>query len=190
MGLIRGFILALFLVALAYGVSFVLFVSLLPRTPAVAPRADAIVVLTGGDARLDTAASLFEDGLGRRMLVSGVDLITTRPLLKRLMHNGARFDCCVDIGYAAEDTHGNAVEAADWARAHGFKTILLVTARYHMPRAKVEFQKQMGGIAVEPYPVDQSGIDLSGWWRHRGTVLLLSLEYVKYLTALAVTALT
>jgi uncharacterized SAM-binding protein YcdF (DUF218 family) len=188
--MIRGFVLALFLVVLAYGLSFVLFVSLLPRTPASVPAADGIVVLTGGGARLDTAASLLEGGTGKRMLVSGVDLATTRPMLKKLMHGGPRFDCCADIGYAAEDTHGNAVEAADWARAHHFRSILLVTARYHMPRAETEFKNMMGGIAVEPYPVDQSGIDLSGWWRHQGTVLLLSREYVKYLAALTVTALT
>ena len=190
MRLIRGFIVALLLVALAYGLSFVLFVSLLPRTPASAPAVDAIVVLTGGGARLDTAATLFENGTGHRMLVSGVDLATTRPLLKKLMHGGKRFDCCADIGYTAEDTHGNAVEAADWARAHHFRSVLLVTARYHMPRAKTEFANLMGGIKVEPYPVDQSGIDLSGWWRHEGTVLLLSREYVKYLAALLVTAVT
>jgi uncharacterized SAM-binding protein YcdF (DUF218 family) len=188
--MIRGFFLAMILVAFSYALGFVLFVSLLPPTPVVPPRADGVVVLTGGDARLDKAASLFEGGIARRMLVSGVGQTTTRDTLKIVMHGGARFDCCVDIDYAAEDTHGNAEQAADWTRRHAFKSLVLVTARYHMPRAEREFQNLMPDVVLEPYPVDESGIDLSGWWLHRGTVLLLHREYVKYLASLVMTSIT
>lgn len=188
--MIRGFLLAILLVALGYALGFVLFVSLLPAAPGAMPRADGIVVLTGGGARLDTAAALFERGAARRMLVSGVGQTTTRDILKNLMHGGSRFDCCVDIDYAAEDTHGNAVEAADWTRRHAFKSLVLVTARYHMPRARREFDNLMPQVTLKPYPVDESGIDLSGWWRHRGTTLLLHREYVKYLASLVMTSIT
>jgi uncharacterized SAM-binding protein YcdF (DUF218 family) len=187
--MIRGFFLAIILVALCYAASFVLFVSLLPRAPETAPHADGIVVLTGGDARLDKAAALFEQGVARRMLVSGVSQDIDRDTLKEVMHGGSRFDCCVDIDYAAEDTHGNAVEAAGWTRQHGFKSLILVTARYHMPRSAREFRKLMPDIALTPYPVDESGIDLAGWWRHRETVLLLHREYLKYLASLVTTSL-
>ena len=142
--MIRGFFLAMILVVLGYALSFVLFVSTLPRTPDDMPRADGIVVLTGGDARLDAAADLLEHGAAKRMLVSGVSQTTTRDTLKKVMHGGAWFDCCVDIGYAAEDTHGNAVEAADWTRQHGFKSMVLVTGRYHMPRSLREFHADAG----------------------------------------------
>jgi uncharacterized SAM-binding protein YcdF (DUF218 family) len=188
--MIRGFFLALILVAFSYLLGFVMFVSLLPATPDATPRADGLVALTGGDARLDTAAAIFERGAARRMLVSGVSQTTTRDTLKEVMHGGPRFDCCVDIGYAAEDTHGNAVEAADWTRQHSFKSLILVTARYHMPRASREFQNLMPDVALKPYPVDESGIDLSGWWHYRGTVLLLHREYVKYLASLVMTSIT
>ena len=188
--MIRGFFLALILVACAYVLGFVLFVSMLPAAPATPPHADGMVVLTGGDTRLDKAASLFEQGIAKRMLVSGVDQATTRDTLKAVMHGGARFDCCVDIDYAAEDTHGNAEQAADWTHGHGFKSVVLVTARDHMPRSLREFQNLMPDVALDPYPVDESGIDLSGWWRHQGTVLLLHREYVKYLASLVVTTIT
>ena len=95
---------------------FVLFVSLLPMTPDAVPKADGIVALTGGGTRLDRADDLFESGVGKRLLISGVDQATTKETLKQLVHGGARFDCCADIGYAAEDTRGNAQEAASWAR--------------------------------------------------------------------------
>src|SRR6202012_615650 len=137
--MIRGFFTAVVLVALAYVLGFVLFVSLLPMTPAEVPKADGIVVLTGGGTRLDRAEALFERGVGKRLLISGVDQATTKETLKHLIHGGPRFDCCADLGYGAEDTRGNAQETADWARGHGFHALVVVTARYHMPRALHEF---------------------------------------------------
>ena len=178
------FLAAMILVALAYALVFGLWVSLLPATPDVTPEADGIVALTGGGPRLDAAVALFEKGTGQRLLISGVGLTTTRETLKNLAHGGPRFDCCADIGYAAEDTHGNAVEAAGWVHGHRFHSIVVVTARYHMPRAMREFSSVMPDVTLLPYPVDQDNIDLSGWWRHPQTVQLLHREFVKYLASL------
>ena len=183
--MLRGFLMAIILVALAYALSFALWVSLLPPTPDVAPEADGIVALTGGGPRLESAVALFEKGVGQRLLISGAGVTTTRATLKIVAHGGVRFDCCADIGYAAEDTHGNAVEAAGWVHGHQFRSIVVVTARYHMPRAMREFASVMPDVTLLPYPVDQDSIDLSGWWRHPQTVELLHREYVKYLASLA-----
>lgn len=187
--MIRGFFTAMALVALAYAAGFVLFVSLLPMTPPDVPRADGIVVLTGGGTRLDRADDLFESGIGKRLLISGVDLATSKQTLKRLVHGGARFDCCADIGYSAEDTRGNAQEAASWSRSHGFRRVILVTARYHMPRSLKEFSTAMPEVTVLPYPVEQGRIDLSGWWRYPRTIFLLHREYVKYLATWVTTSM-
>src|SRR5476651_1773454 len=116
--MVRGFLTALILVALVYALGFVLFVSSLPMTPAEMPRADGIVALTGGNERLDHADALLEGGAGKRLLISGVAPATSKEVLKNLIHAGRRFDCCADLGYGAEDTRGNAAEAADWARGH------------------------------------------------------------------------
>jgi uncharacterized SAM-binding protein YcdF (DUF218 family) len=187
---IRGFIITMLLVAAVYASSFVIFVATLPQTPASMPHADGIVALTGGDTRLDAAADLLRRGMARRALVSGVDLETSRQTLKSLMPAGDKFDCCVDIDYAAQDTHDNAVEAADWARAHNFKSLVLVTGRYHMPRARTEFHDSMPQVKLIAYPVEENGIEIGDWWHHRATTLLLNREYVKYLAALVRTAVT
>ena len=185
----RVFLTVIFLVLLVYAISFVLFVSNLPATPATPPKADGIVTLTGGGERLDTAVALLEHGVGKRLLVSGVAQETTKETVGKMSEGGPRFACCADIGYSAEDTHGNAEEAASWARANHFRSLLIVTGRYHMPRTMREFSAALPDKSLIAYPVDQSRIDLGGWWRHPRTVQLLHREYVKYLASLVTTRL-
>ncbi len=150
---------------LAYGGGFLLFVASLPRTPPTPLHGDAIVALTGGGARLDAAVALFEHGIGKRLLITGVYSRTTKAELKKLNHGGPRFDCCVDLGCAAADTHGNAVETAHWALAHHYKSLIVVTAGYHMPRSLTEFSAAMPNVELVPYPVEPAEIDLNVWWR-------------------------
>jgi uncharacterized SAM-binding protein YcdF (DUF218 family) len=186
---LRFFLTVIFLLLLGYAIGFLLFVGNLPTAPAMTPRADAIVALTGGGERLDTAVALLEHGAGKRLLVSGVAQATTKQDLARLADGGPRFACCADIGYSAEDTHGNAGEAAAWAREHHFASLVLVTGRYHMPRALREFSTALPEVTLIAYPVDQSGIDLGGWWMHPRTISLLHREYIKYLASLVTTRL-
>ncbi|HEY0266608.1 MAG TPA: YdcF family protein [Rhizomicrobium sp.] len=185
----RVFLAVILLAVLGYGLGFVLFVSNLPAAPAVPPRADAIVALTGGDERLDTAVALLERGVGKRLLISGVAQTTSKDDLEKLSEGGARFRCCADLGYAAEDTHGNAAEAAQWVRENHFNSIVIVTGRYHMPRTLREFSIQMPDVTLIAYPVEQSRVDIGSWWRHPRTAQLLHREYFKYLASLVTTRL-
>ena len=179
----------IFLALLAYGLGFVLFVSNLPNTPTIRPKADGIVALTGGGERLDTAVSLLEHGVGKRLLVSGVSQETTKETVGKMSDGGARFRCCADIGYSAEDTHGNAEEAAVWTRENHFNSLVIVTGRYHMPRTMKEFSAVLPNVLLIAYPVNQSRIDLGDWWRDPRTIGLLHREYVKYLATLVATRL-
>lgn len=186
----RVFLTVIFLAVFAYGLGFVLFVSNLPSAPKDPPTADGIVALTGGDSRLDAAVALFESGVGKRLLISGVSQETSKETLAKMSGGAARFACCADIGYAAEDTHGNAVETASWARQNHFGSLVIVTSRYHMPRAMEEFSAVLPEVTLIAYPVNQAGIDLGGWWEHPRTIGLLHREYVKYLASLVTTRLS
>lgn len=183
----RVFLAVLLAIFLSYAIGFIVFVGRLPARTGKPPQADAIVVLTGGDERLDTAVSLLEHGIGKRLLVSGAAVETTKPVLARISGGGARFRCCADIGYGAQDTHGNAVEAENWMHRHHFNSMILVTSRYHMPRAMAEFSAMMPDMRITPWPVDQHSIDLSGWWYHAHTAALLNREYIKFLASLVIT---
>ena len=172
---------------LLYVAGFALFVATLPSKPAQAPEADAIVTLTGGDARLRAAVGLFEQGTGKRLLITGVNKTSTKEELQRRAKGGARFACCADLGYAAEDTYGNAVEAADWTASHHYKSLIVVTASYHMPRSLRLFRSLMPDVRLIPYPVEPEGVNLSAWWRP-GTLHLLHNEYLKYMASFVMTA--
>src|SRR5690242_8511839 len=162
---------AVIVLALAYAAGFALFVIGLPKKPSGPLKGDAIVALTGGGARLDAAVALLEGGAGKRLLISGVNSSTTKAQLKLLNHGGKRFDCCVDLGHDAADTHGNATETARWANAHKYKSLILVTAGYHMPRSLTEFSKALPGVDLIAYPVEPAELDLNTWWKP-GTIRL------------------
>jgi uncharacterized SAM-binding protein YcdF (DUF218 family) len=165
-----------------YIAGFLLFVATLPSAPSARLKADGIVALTGGDARLDAAVALLEGGIGKRLLITGANKALTKDHLKEMANGGARFDCCADMGYAAEDTYGNAEEAASWAAQHKFKSLIVVTANYHMPRSLRFFHAVMPKMRLIAYPVEPQ----SAWW-HPGMLHLLHNEYMKYLAAVAVT---
>jgi uncharacterized SAM-binding protein YcdF (DUF218 family) len=167
-----------------YLVGFAVFVAKLPAAAPPTVHADAVVALTGGEDRLDAAVALFEHGVGRRLLITGVHHFMTKRLLKPLLHGGPRFDCCADLGYSATNTHGNAMETAGWARAHGYHSLVVVTANYHMPRSLEEFSAAMPGVKLVPYPVPEIAT-AHRWWLNPGAIRALQTEYAKFLGSLA-----
>ncbi len=185
----RRLLLFLAVLAILYIAGFVAFVLTLPGAKSPDQRADGIVALTGGNDRLDAAVALLESGAARRLLITGVHPTTTKAELRRLAHGGKRFDCCADLGRQAADTHGNAEEAAEWAADHGYKSLIVVTANYHMPRSLNEFHAAMPKTRLLPYPVAPSDIDLAGWWRRPATLHLLHSEYAKYLASFVIVRL-
>ncbi|MFZ3006280.1 MAG: YdcF family protein [Phenylobacterium sp.] len=157
-------------------------------TPVAEPaRADGIVALTGAGSneRLAAGVSLLEDGKAQRMLVSGVNPEASREDIRTVSKAVRRlYDCCVDLDFTAADTVGNARETADWARNLRYKSLIVVTADYHMPRAMLELRATMPDIDLRPYPVATKVINAKRWWRTSGGARLMIVEYSKYLAIL------
>lgn len=157
-------------------------------TPAPEPaRADAIVALTGPSAeRVNAAIRLLEQDKGQRVLISGVNREVRRQELRALTPGSNRlFNCCVDLGFEAEDTVGNAQEIAAWAEAKGYDSLIVVTSDYHMPRALTEIRAAAPGVELTPYAVETPALDNSRWWKAAVTARRMTLEYMKYLAAMA-----
>jgi uncharacterized SAM-binding protein YcdF (DUF218 family) len=170
-----------------FGAGFVAFArtvaSYVPGSP---PRADAIVVLTGGELRLLVGARLLKDGRGARLLISGVHPQTSREDLRRLSGLPQRlFSARVDVDYAAHTTSGNADETKAWVEARGYTRLIVVTSSYHMPRSLIELRRTMPRITLLPHPVVSNKIHAARWWNDPFTARVLLGEYVKLLPTAA-----
>src|ERR1700761_3099151 len=161
------------------------FLSQLRGTEARPPRsADGIVVLTGGSSRVSDAMELLADGYGRRLLISGVHPASGASDISRsLSDNQSLLNCCVDLDRSAVNTRSNAAETRRWARDRGFKSLIVVTSNYHMPRAIVELSHAMPDITLIQYAVVGDKWREEPWWTSGATFRLLLSEYVKYVAA-------
>ena len=154
-------------------------------TPAELRGADAIIVLTGGEKRLDAAIDLLRSGKGQRLLISGVHPSARVSDLQRATGGDPKlFSCCVDIDHAALDTIGNAEESAKWVTSHDWSSVIVVTNNYHMPRSLLELKRLIGDIDLLPYPVVNTRLDGGEWMTNRSALRVLFTEYAKYLAAM------
>lgn len=117
------------------------------------PKSDAIVVLTGGANRIQTAFSLMDKNLGDRLLITGVNSQTSKSAIFSALNRDVKNSKIeVDIDRLALDTIGNAKETALWAKNHGYKKIIVVTSDFHLSRSLLELKLAMPNVELIPYP--------------------------------------
>ena len=149
-------------------------------------KTDAIIVLTGGSDRIAEGIRLLNEDYAPKVLISGVGKSTGKEKLleeqKLPPKEAKQTDLSkIAVGYQAINTVGNARETADWVQANHIKSIRLVTGSYHMPRALVEFEKQMPDVVIIPNPVIPTDFHRNDWRNDDFTRKLILIEYTKYL---------
>jgi uncharacterized SAM-binding protein YcdF (DUF218 family) len=190
--LLRLSVAGVMLLAVLFGAGFVAFVATIDRAEqSDLDKADGIVVLTGGPERIPDGLLWLERGQGERLLISGV---ATQVKVEKLAEHtpGLRrwLTCCVDVGRDALNTVGNAQEARRWARQRGYRSLLVVTSSYHMPRTLVEFGRHMPGVELIPAPVVTERLQDMALLHDPRLAKTLALEYTKFLVAYARARLT
>ena len=171
----------------ALSLDFAGFVSGLDERRPPEPRAtDGIVALTGGSERISEAFDLLAEGRAKRLLITGVNLATSGSALSASLGADAAdglMNCCVDLDRNARNTVGNAIEAARWVHARNFRSVIVVTSNYHMPRSLLELGRLLPQTELIAYPVVSQNLHLDRWWQDGGSLKLLVSEYFKYLGA-------
>ena len=175
----------------AWCAGFTLFIRSLPDTPAPASlTTDAIIVLTGGNGRVERGFAMLAEGAASALFISGVgDKVTLNELLAAHASDQTRAviaqrNGAVMLGRDASTTRTNAEEVALFARSRSLYKLRLVTAHYHMPRSLVELGYTLPEATLIADPVFPDGFKRSEWWKHHNTRRLMLVEYHKYLVAL------
>ena len=181
----RFFYIVLFFILTFLSVGFVSYFSALARYDQVEiTSVDAAIVLTGGPDRLTDAARLLSTGVTKHLLISGVggradldDLVRVAPSLAPYS------SCCVDLGHQAQNTRGNAEEAALWARDKNYKSLAIVTAGFHLPRAMLEVRALLPDRTLYPH---RAGLPIREqlFYGRYSTLYAIALEPIKYMAAL------
>ncbi|PCI48908.1 MAG: hypothetical protein COB49_05610 [Alphaproteobacteria bacterium] len=146
--------------------------------PPVARKTDGIVVLTGGNNRLQEAVRLLEGAMADKLFISGVNEQVTDAELRAVLGSSERLaDCCIESGTMAQNTAGNAKEISLWVRKNHMSSIRVVTSLEHMPRTLIEIRRYMPEIRIVAHPVGQ-------WRPENIRFVSLAREYSKYLVSL------
>ena len=148
-------------------------------------QSDGIVVITGGQQRLDAGLTLLATGAASKLLISGVGAGLSKVILANdLQLDNTQRDlliCCAELEFEARDTRGNARAARHWAEKNKLASLYLVTANYHMPRSKLAFEREMPHIDLHYWPVSPDDLHIDNWWTDPGLVRLLAREYAKFM---------
>lgn len=125
---------------LVWSFGFINFAVVLPA-PAGREKTDAIVVPTGSGGRIERGLQVLRRGDAKKMLVTGVDPeVKPREFASEYKVESRLMRCCITLGSDAVDTRGNAVEASLWVTGNNIRSIRLVTADWHTPRAMAELE--------------------------------------------------
>ena len=148
--------------------------------------ADTIIVLTGGSMRIERGLELLDGKIADNLFISGVYKGTeVRELLNLWKDNKDDLNCCIHLGYEAEDTEGNAKEVITWMQNNKFSSAYIVTANYHMKRALLIFSQKLAlqGIDLTPVYVVPTDFNLEKWRSTKKMRKIVINEYHKFLYA-------
>ena len=184
---VKAVLVCLAAILLFWTFGFYGFTRLIPPPGAPSEEAtDAIVVLTGGAGRVREGLKLLESGLAAKLFVSGVYRgVDVQALLRLARQEPGNLECCIVLGYVADNTRGNARETARWIERERYGSLRLVTASYHMPRSLLEFRRVLPpefGLVAHPVHPEH----YRAWWHSRNSLRLALSEYHKYLFALVI----
>lgn len=145
---------------------------------------EAIVVLTGGSNRIEEGLEIMSDRGCHSLFISGVNRDVSRhDILGRVQKNANINNCDLELGYTARNTHENAQEVLAWLEKKNYKSMVLVTAHYHLPRSLLEFKAIAPNLKIYPYAV-YPDVQHKTYTESASTRILIVLkEYHKFLAA-------
>lgn len=148
-----------------------------PAENTACSRADAIVVVSGGDteARTNAGIDLYKNGWASTLVLSGAAQDKSGPSNAETMKvqaiNAGVPESAIITDEQAANTQQNAQNTHEIFKQNNLSNIILVTSGYHQRRASLEFNKNADGITIRNYPVVNDKdwnwfwwLSPRGWW--------------------------
>lgn len=193
--LVNGCLLAvglgLFLAVVGFGAALRGLGHLLVADERLPARADAIVVMGGGDryaARETQAAALYARGLAPVVLTTGGpvagETVATYAewSVQRLGRRGVPRSAVIATN-EGDSTFGDARGVRRLAEARGWRDLIVVTDSWHSYRTEVVFRSVFAGSPVRVYssPAASRDFDPDAWWTDEDAAISVATEYIKLL---------
>ncbi|MFT5698518.1 MAG: uncharacterized SAM-binding protein YcdF (DUF218 family) [Desulforhopalus sp.] len=122
--------------------------------------ADLIVVFPGDSARTTAGLKLVKEGYGSNFMIIS---ITSSELAKRLTKHAILTQTNLLPGGKSRSTFEDVFQTLETIKAHDFKSIIVVTSSYHLPRAllllKGYLLSSSMDISVQGLPITSVQID-------------------------------
>lgn len=181
----RSLKLLMFLV-LIYLIGLVAFIETLPfENTMPSKQVDVIAVLTGGTKRIDRGLGLLKEKQGKWLFISGVNRgVQLRTLVRASGYKQSYPHDKIILDYKARTTRENAIETKAFMDRAQLKSLLVVTADYHLWRTKLEINRYLGQNK-EVYYSTVHPIDLSKrtWCKDYKLLCLYMVEFNKLIGA-------
>ena len=160
-------------------------------------KADLIVVLNGRDAERSLAAvDLYNQGYAGLIIMAGlVKQPGSDEFWKRVGGNfngkvffqraieamGILEESFRFIGNGVSSTYDEALATREFLKKNGYKSILIVTSKWHSRRAYLTFKSVIkdDGVKVWIYPSKYDTFDPNVWWKKETDAELVFYEYVR-----------
>ena len=161
-----------------------------------AEHADAIVVLAGSyPDRVLEGVELYRQGLAPRIILCrepetagfrrvselGVDIPRPSDINRMVAEKlGVPPNAIEVLANAGDSTYSEALAVLDVAIRRGYRSILLVTSKYHTRRA-AEIYRLLAGdrVKIIVRPARDDDFQSEGWWRDRISTRRVIIEYLK-----------
>ncbi len=160
--LFRGVIFTIFVGVFSFEVF--LFASLTHSRNSKLRKGDLIAVFVGGHSRINKGIMLARQGISPNLVISPIGRKGIQRLKARLTGTG----CRVIPEPHARTTYENAFYVAKIIKENHFKSVILVTSWYHMPRSYVLLYLNLLGKKVKIIPeiVGKRSLSFSTFFSH------------------------
>jgi len=160
-------------------------------------KADVIVVLNGRDTERSLAAvDLYKQGYANLIIIAqGSKQPGTDEFWERVGNNfngkiffqraieamGVPEHAFKLIGNGVASTYDEAMATKEFLKKNGYKSILLVTSKWHSKRAYLTFKSALknDGIKIVIQPSRYDVFDPDAWWKNRNDTELFFYEYIR-----------